>query len=154
MKRIAIVTIISVLLFGPVLALAADSAKELENEKIVIIVNGKSTLAGSLTKQRIKDIYLGNEKFEGGMRIYPMGQQDDELLKLFLEKYIGMTLSEYQYYWVGKTFTDGVSAPKLIDGSHEIVKNVWTYVGGIGFMWAADLTEKEKELVTVVTLTK
>jgi len=124
MKRIAILTIFSVLLLSPVLARAADAEKELGDGEIVIVVNSKSTMAGNLTKQRIRDIYLGNEKFEGGTRIYPMGQKDDALLKLFAEKYLGMSQSEYKYYWVGKTFTDGDSAPKIIDNAHELVQSM------------------------------
>lgn len=122
--------------------------------EIAFVVNKNSPLASGLTKQKIKDIFLGNVKFENNTKLIPLRQNDETLLKEFVEGFLDMTPTAYKNYWVKKVFAEGGSAPKAIENPHDITRYVWQNLGVIGYVRETELTEREKELLHVITIIK
>lgn len=152
MRKILLMIISGIMMFGAVFLHSEEIGPKRNADALVLVVNKNSSWATSLTKEKVKDIYLGNIKFENGAKIIPLGQKDETLLKIFVERFLDMTLNEYKTYWVKKVFTEGGSSPKLFDDSHDIIKQIWSNPAVISYLWNVDLTEKENELVKVVTV--
>lgn len=150
MKKIAFI------LLGGILTgtLHAQENKGAENEagksakkEIVVIVNSKSPLSGKITATKLKEIYLGNVKFERKVKLLPANQTGLEIFERFLKEFIDMTSTAYKTQWVKKIFSEGGSSPKVQSTPEDVVKYVSGNEGALGYLWESDLTGKEEGII-------
>lgn len=120
-----------------------------EEKNIVLIVNANSPLGTNISAEKIKDIYTGKIKFEGKTKLSPANHKEEKILEGFLGKFVGMTSTAYKNHWVKKVFSEGGSAPKIVETAGEMVKYVLENEGGIGYLWESDLTGKEEGIKRV-----
>jgi hypothetical protein len=109
---------------------------------IAIIVNPSGPLINA-TKVDVSDIYLGEKRFEGNIKIIPLLYPEGNIKDAFLREIVGMTPKEYKLYWTRKVFQEGLAIPKTLEHPGDIVKTVRNEKGGIGFLPKEMLKEIE-----------
>lgn len=108
--------------------------------QMAVIVNESGPLTG-VTDNEIKEIYLGNMRFAGGVPLSPMNYSEGAVKDAFLNSIIGMKSREYRLYWTKKVFQEGVQVPPAIDGFQAVITNVRKNVGAIGYVPLTALTD-------------
>lgn len=112
------------------LMLSASGAQAME---IAVIVNATGPLINA-NKADVMEIYLGDKKFEGGVKITPLLYPEGDVKEAFLKEAVKMTQKEYKLHWTKKVFQEGTSIPKTLEYPGDIVKTVRNDKGGIGFL--------------------
>jgi ABC-type phosphate transport system substrate-binding protein len=135
----------------PIICLLLNLPVNASGKEIAIIVSAKSPLGAKLSADKIKDIYVGKIKSEGGIKLLPANHKDKVIVEEFLNKFIGMNFTAYQNHWVKKVFAEGGSPPKFIETSADVVKYVSGNEGGVGYLYKDELTGGEKN-IRVVTI--
>lgn len=111
-------------------------------ENIVVIVNEKSPILSenksSLEPKEVKDIYLGKTKFWKGAVIKVVNQKDKALLVPFVEKICNMHIADYQVYWVRMELEMGISSPKVMEVSKDVLMFVQYEKNAIGYVLASE----------------
>jgi ABC-type phosphate transport system substrate-binding protein len=138
---------------------------EVSAEELAIIGNQYYPV-DHVTKDTVKEIYLGKKAMVGAIRIKPLDQKEPVVRKKFLEEVLGIPVVEYNSYWIKKVFQDGTVPPVVKQSSQEVIeeilsaniispllkkssKDVIAYVqknaGAVGYVW-------EKEAVGIAGL--
>lgn len=111
-------------------------------ESIVVIVNEKSPILSenrsSLEPREVKDIYLGKTKFWKGAVIKAVNQKDKALLAPFIEKICNMRVPDYQVYWVKMELEMGISSPKVMEISKDVLRFVQYEKNAVGYVLASE----------------
>ncbi|MBI5560030.1 MAG: hypothetical protein HY883_02000 [Deltaproteobacteria bacterium] len=105
-------------------------------QDFVIIVNPQ----GPLLKADIetaRDIYLGETRFMGGMKLEPVNMLEGSVKDSFLEKVAGMSSKEYRLHWIKKVFQEGLSIPLSFATPQEAISFVKKEKGAIGYVPAS-----------------
>ena len=100
---------------------------------IAVIVNASGPLVNA-AKSDIKEIYLGEKRFEGGVKIIPLLFPEGGIKEAFLKEALRMTPKEYKIYWTRRIFQDGIPVPKTLARTDDIINTVRNDKGGIGFL--------------------
>lgn len=100
---------------------------------IAVIVNASGPLVNA-SMSDIKDIYLGEKRYEGTLQIVPLLFPEGDVKEIFLKDTVMMTPKQYKVYWTRKMFQDGVPIPKTYSHPNEILSTVRNNKGGIGFL--------------------
>lgn len=122
-------------LAAAILALAltlCPGSAEPADRSVVFVVNSSGPLA-RITVAQIRDIYLGRLHVIDGIHVRPI-QVEGRARELVLDKLLKMSESEFQLYWMRKTFEDGVLPPPLRDTTEQVVRFVRSEAGAIGFV--------------------
>ncbi|MBI5193372.1 MAG: hypothetical protein HZA08_08040 [Nitrospirae bacterium] len=100
---------------------------------IAVIVNASGPLINA-SKSDVKDIYLGDKRYEGGIQIVPFLFPEGGIKEIFLKDMLIMTPKQFKVYWTRKMFQDGVPVPKTYVHPSDILNLVRNNKGGIGFL--------------------
>ena len=107
------------------LSLAAD----------VAIIANNSVGDTSLTKDAIKDIYVGKQaKWADGSKIQLSAQKDSDTHESFTKDYVGKSPSQFRMYWKKMVFTGKGKAPEAFESDADIAKYVAETEGAIGYI--------------------
>lgn len=107
-------------------------------EEVVIIVNSKGPLV-NMSHGEIKGIYLGEKRFEAGVRIIPVELKDSK--DRFLTSFMNTTSKDYRILWTKKIFQDGIQPPASMTSAEEVVEIVRRESGAIGYINKKDLKD-------------
>lgn len=100
---------------------------------IAVIVNSSGPLTNA-SRSDVKNIYLGDKRYEGGVQIVPCLFPEGGVKEMFLKDTLIMTPKQYKVYWTRKMFQDGVPVPKTYSNPDDILNSVRNNKGGIGFL--------------------
>lgn len=101
--------------------------------EIAVIVNASGPLVSAIERD-IADIYLGEKRFQEGIKIVPLLSPEGSVKEAFLKETLGMTQKEYKLYWTRKIFQEGTPLPKTPAGPADIINTVKETEGAIGFL--------------------
>ena len=101
--------------------------------EIAVIVNASGPLV-SAAERDIADIYLGEKRFQDGIKIAPLLYPEGAVKESFLREMVRMTPKEYKLYWTKKIFQEGTPLPKTPAGIPDIINTVKETEGAIGFL--------------------
>lgn len=101
--------------------------------EIAVIVNSSGPLIDAADRD-ITDIYLGDKRFEDGIKILPLLYPEGDVKEAFLKEAVKMTPKEYKLYWTKKVFQEGIPIPKAPATPLDIVNAVKSDKGGIGYL--------------------
>lgn len=100
---------------------------------IAVIVNSSGPLTNA-SRSDVKNIYLGDKRYEGGVQIAPFLFPEGDVKEIFLKETLMITPKQYKVYWIRKMFEDGVPIPKTSGHPEDILNSVRNNKGGIGFL--------------------
>lgn len=123
-------------IFKPIAALIIFlflSISQAHAGEIAVIVNASGPLV-NVSEADIADIYLGDKKFESGIKIAPLLYPEGAVKEGFLRETVRMTQKEYKLYWTKKIFQEGIPIPKTPASPADIVNTVKETEGAIGFL--------------------
>lgn len=107
-------------------------------EDIVVVVNTNAPVQ-SLSANQIRNIYLGDSRRWGSVRIAPVDNQSSAALQgEFLNAVLHMDMGAYNSYWIKRAFRDGLMRPSVMKSSEAALRAVAGDKGGIGFFYASD----------------
>ena len=112
-------------------------------EEFAVIVNATNAIeAGS-----IRDVFLGEKKFQGDIKLIPMHSSDEKVKGAFLATFVKMSAKDYKAYMVKKVFQDGIMAPVAKSSPKEIVDFVAEEEGAVGYVPKAYATGPRIKIV-------
>lgn len=121
--------------------------------KELAIIANKSFPAIVLTNKDIKEIYLGQREIIEGIRLKPVDQDYNQVIrKAFMQRIIVLPVDAYSTYWSNRIFQRGGIPPILRKSSEEVVKTVVETDGAIGYVWleeAQTVATRVKVLFTI-----
>lgn len=101
----------------------------------VMIVSNKTVPNSSISKQDIKDIFLGKKLYwEDNTRIIVATMTQSEANTTFLKTYLNQTAKQYDSYWEKKLFTGDKNAPKRFKTPKLMLEYIASTPGSIGFL--------------------
>lgn len=86
----------------------------------------------ALSAQDVKDVFLGEMQFAGGVKLAPV--DNGALQAEFLERVMRMAPNKYAGWWTKKAFRDGVNAPPLKSTDVQVLIHVRSTPGAIGYV--------------------
>lgn len=100
----------------------------------VVVVN-KGVSVNSLSRDDAEAIFLGDKsKWDDGKSIRIAILEGTSASKSFLQKVVGKTPSQFDYYWKKQVFAGKASAPKTFDDAASLVQFVSSTAGAVGFV--------------------
>jgi len=115
-------------------------ASNLHAVEIVVIVNEAGPLV-NLSAPNIRDIYLGEKRFEGDIKISATNYSEGPIKDVFFTAVLKMTSKEYRLYWTKKLFQAGGTAPMVMNNPQNIIETVRKTKGAIGYVAKEDLKD-------------
>ena len=121
---------IVVLLLLPFIAAVSDvSAAE------VVLVSNKNVPADSISKDMVKDIFLGKKTtWDNGQKIKFVVLKGSDTHKAFLKAYIKKTPSQFERYWRTQVFTGKGKPPRKFKSEAGLLDYVAGSEGAIGYV--------------------
>lgn len=99
------------------------------------IIANKSVSAGSLSKNELQAIFLGEKsKWEDGKAIKIVVLDEGDAHKAFLQSVVSKTPSQFDSYWKKLVFTGKAAAPKAFGDMAALVDFVAGHSGAIGYV--------------------
>ncbi len=106
----------------------------------LVIVAAKGFPADSLTIEDVQNIYLGKKRTVGTTPVVAIDQSDTEHIKLeFLNRVLHLTHAEYRAQLLKRRFQEGAVTPKFEPNSAEVLRNVATTPGAVGYVYESEL---------------
>jgi hypothetical protein len=87
-----------------------------------------------LSPADIREVYLGEKEFSGGMRVVPVDNL--ALQDTFLARVLSMNEQHYTALWVRKSFRDGLVPPQVKANDAEVIIFIRQTRGAIGYVSA------------------
>lgn len=110
----------------------------------VVVVSSKSSV-GSLSKEQIADIYLGNVKeFPGGGQALPLLVGSGAVRTEFFDKVLGKNEAQAKAIWSRLVFSGKGSAPREVSDSAEVMKAIAANPNCIGIIEKSALNSSVK----------
>jgi hypothetical protein len=107
---------------------------DIKQNEIVIIIN-KNVVIDSLTKDDIKNIFLGNiTRWQDNKKIILASPSKRELQQIFLSKYIGKTPLQYNKYLQKKFLPQKQKMPKFFKSKEKMIDYIAKTEGSIGYI--------------------
>jgi ABC-type phosphate transport system substrate-binding protein len=111
----------------------------------VIIICNKSVPEDALSRDMIKNIFLGKKtKWSNRNKIIFVTQKKNDVHKSFLKTYVSKTTSQFRNYWKKQVFTGKGRTPKSFPGDSKIIEFVAGTKGAIGYVAAGSKTDTVK----------
>lgn len=107
------------------LALAAASSRAGD----VYIVSSPNV---SLSAEELRDVFLGDKQFAGGVKLTPI--ENASLQPEFQSRVLKLDAGRYSTLWAKKGFRDGLIAPPVRASDAEVVNGVRTMPGTVGYV--------------------
>jgi ABC-type phosphate transport system substrate-binding protein len=124
----------------------------LAGRELVVIVHTASP-AAKLTAAEVKDYYLKKQgAWSDGSKVRPV-QQSGEIRDSFVKRTLGMSINDFERYWLQLKYSAAESPPKQVDTDDDVVRFVGAMKGAIGFVDATSLTPGALAKVKVVLRT-
>ena len=142
--------ILTIIFLSSFVALGTIFAANLSAEEIAIIVNEEGPLT-QISEAEIKEIYLGNIKFMGGVTVAPIHYSEGPVKDVFLASIVKMNSKKYRLYWTKKIFQEGGHVPAVQNSFQLIVSFVSKNKGAIGYVLRTELTDM-KGIKVVATI--
>ena len=86
----------------------------------------------TLSPEDIRELYLGDKEFSGGVRLVPVDNQ--AALSDFVVKALGMNRQRYSTLWIKKAFRDALNPPAMKPSDFEVVEFVKRTRGAVGYV--------------------
>jgi ABC-type phosphate transport system substrate-binding protein len=120
------------------------------NDLLVVVNKGNST--GSLSKDAVRNIYLGSQKFWSGQkRITPFNRPASKPAgEAFFGKVLGMSPSRYRLHWKKLELGGKGVEPKTVGDAAKLLGKVGSKSGAIGYVTRGELDAKKDANVKVV----
>jgi ABC-type phosphate transport system substrate-binding protein len=123
-------------------------------DPVVVIVNKKNPTT-SLSASDVQKYFLNKAKsWPSGEKVKPINRNDKSSVKKdFVLSTLGMSLQDYQQYWMGVKQRSGETEPKVVKSNKFVLKIVGKSKVAIGYLPASyfeKLDNKSKEKVKVV----
>lgn len=132
-------TFFSVLISGP--AFAGD-------EDIVLV--GHQDITDSLTKEEVKQIFLGRKtRWTDDTKITFVIFNDKEIYETFLKTYVRKTPFQYKNYWKKQVFTGKGRMPKFFKHSEDLINFLSQTEGAISFARLQDIDTNVVKIIPV-----
>lgn len=120
-----------------------------EEDKLAVIAN-KNIGDFKLTQDQITDIYtLNKQHWNDGTKITVFDYKGNTKSKYKFYNYIGVPHSSIQRIWLRKQFSGKAMPPKTFRTSKEIIDEVKSTPGAIGYVPLSDVTKDVKILTKV-----
>jgi ABC-type phosphate transport system substrate-binding protein len=113
-------------------ALVVSRAAEAEPESLVVVANDTGPLLAA-SDAELRDMFLGKIRVVGGVAIQP-AQLEGPARATFAHVLLGMSESEFQLYWMRKSYEDGRLPPPMRSSSEDMLRFVASRPGAIGFV--------------------
>jgi ABC-type phosphate transport system substrate-binding protein len=88
----------------------------------VVIVSHVDAPIESLSKDKLRKIFLGRLKSVRGRKVIPILNSDETKYASFLDKYIQMSSAQFKRHWAKMMYTGKAMKPKLYDKGTIISK--------------------------------
>ena len=120
-------------------ALALAWAVPVRAADIVVVVNDQLRVE-ALTEAQVREIYLGERHYWGGVRFRPITYPDGaELMLAFRDRVIAMSADEYRSWWIKRIFRQADTPPASVGSQAEALRRIAATPGAIGFVRDTDL---------------
>ncbi len=109
-----------------------------DHEYIIIVVNRQGPLVDA-DMGMVRDIYLGEKKFEGNVILKPINFKEGDFKDDFLKAVLGMSSKQYKRHWIKKVFQEGLSIPVSKGSPLDIIEFVSRNKGAVAYLpgaWA------------------
>jgi ABC-type phosphate transport system substrate-binding protein len=104
-----------------------------------VVITNKDVSTVSLSKSELQAIFLGEKtKWDDGMHIKIVIQEQGDVHKAFLQEVVGKTVSQFENYWKKLVFTGKATAPKSFNEMSKIVQFVAGQQGAISYVAVGD----------------
>jgi ABC-type phosphate transport system substrate-binding protein len=131
-------------------ALLADVS--LAGRELSVIVH-KASPAQSLSVEEARVYYLKKQlAWSDGTKVRPVEQSGD-VRDGFVKRTLGMSVTEYQRYWLELKYSAAESPPKQVEDDADVVRFVGAMKGAIGFVDSESLDPAALGKVKVVLRT-
>jgi ABC-type phosphate transport system substrate-binding protein len=111
----------------------------------VVIICNKGVSDTSLSKDDIKNIYLGKKSsWSDNTKITFVTLSDSDIQKSFLKEYINKTPSQFNTYWKKLVFTGKGKMPKSFDSDADLIDFVSKTDGALGYVSASSESDDVK----------
>lgn len=105
----------------------------------IVVVAGPGFPVESLTREDVRDIFLGEKAILSGLRLRPMDLKDAGKVRLsFLKTFLKVSEDGYQAYWIRKVFQDGGTPPTALSSLEAAVQLLQADNAAVGFLWTED----------------
>lgn len=130
------------------IGLAIMASAQFAQAEHVIVVSSKSAV-GTLTKDQIADIYLGNSKeFPGGGQALPLLLASGSVRSEFFDKVLSKNEAQAKAIWSRLVFSGKGSAPREVGDSAEILKLIAANPNCIGIIEKSAVNSSVKVVYT------
>jgi len=85
-----------------------------------------------LTRENIREIFLGEKQFAGSVKITPVDNSAAQ--GVFLSNVVKIDSAKYNATWAKKGFRDGLSQPIVKSGDAEVIHFVKSTFGAVGYV--------------------
>ena len=86
----------------------------------------------SLTREDIREIFLGEKQFTGSVKIVPVDNRTAQTT--FLSNVVKIDSSRYNTNWTKKGFRDGLAQPVVKSGDAEVINFIKSTTGAVGYV--------------------
>lgn len=127
--KLIISSMTAIMLLFPNLTAAGD----------IVIIGNKSIAESRLSKQDLKNIYLGRKTIWGDKkRIIFVTLDNENVSKRFLNKYLNMISAQYADHWLEKVYTGQGTPPRAFASDEEMIRFIANTDGAIGYVTSSD----------------
>ena len=112
--------------------LLALSLFSLAHAADVVVISHPGT---SIAAGEVKEVFLGEKQFAGGVKLIPV--DNAALQESFLSEIMKIASSKYASLWAKKSFRDGLVPPAVKSGDAEVIDYVKRTPGAIGYVSSA-----------------
>lgn len=107
--------------------------------ELVVVVNDQMRVE-ALTADQVREIFLGERPFWGGVRVRPVTYPDQtEIMQAFLRRVLEMSGDQYRGWWIKRIFRQGDTPPERVNSRAEALGRIAATPGAIGFLWGDEL---------------
>ena len=146
MKKIIFFVMFIVILLSLNTFAFAGNIAVIVNDKSPVISDNKSTME----VREVRDIFLGKTKVFKGTAIKAVNQKDKALLSAFLQKVCNMHVSDYQSHWVRLELEQGLSSPRVLETSKDVIRFVQNENNAVGYVLESEV--KSSDGIRIVLL--
>jgi hypothetical protein len=104
----------------------------------LVIVASQLYPTSRLTKEEVREIYLGHRMIEQFLRIRPIDQSDPAIRTAFLQSVLSLSKDAYIDHWNRLLFQQGGLPPLLKDSPDDVIKELLKTDGAIAYLWEHD----------------
>ncbi len=115
-----------------------------QHRQLLIITNHKTNIA-PLTKNEIKQLFLGVAVYRAGKALTPLiNKKSDFCYQVFLQSALGMSHKRYERVLVSSLYRQGVTPPKIHTDINELLLEIKANPTAISFIFKDDIPEESK----------